>query len=387
MFDYALKNIARRWVRSLLTILGIAVMLTLIIVITGIVNSQKRTVHAHASASAGKINVQPRLSGTTYPADGIDLAEDMASDVLERVNEWIQPHLSAQVLYFSLRSPLYPNQPPEIILTGITPGKEEAFTGSIANDIQPTAGVETFLGVNIPHPVILGAHASEVYARESGAPLTPGNTLTLLDQEFTVIGILDKSGDIVVNNAVIIPLSEAQSLLDKQGFVSSVILTQARLNADQKIAATIQEYYPRLNIVDNSTIRKNMQAGIRLFEAMVNAISMVVLVATTLLIVTVMLITVKERTREIGVLRAMGVSTMTVSISVLWEIFLLSATGSLLGGVLSGLILRFALMENLFNLVHILSYLPLAILLTLVSGVMPAVQISRVQPVISLQYE
>jgi putative ABC transport system permease protein len=387
MFDYALKNITRRWIRSLLTILGIAVMLTLIIVITGIVNSQKRTVHAHASASAGKINVQPRLSGTTYPADGIDLAEELASEVLEQVNEWIQPHLSAQVLYFPLRSPLYPNQPPEIILTGITPGKEEAFTGSIANDIRPTAGVETFLGLEVPHPAILGEHAAEVYAKESDEPLTPGNHLTILDQEFTIVGVLDKSGDIVVNNAVIVPLSEAQSLLDKQGFVSSVILTQTRVGADQEIAATIQGVFPHLNIVDNSTIRKNMKVAIRLFEAMVNAISVVVIVAITLLIVTVMLMTVKERTREIGVLRAMGVSTTAVSVSVLWEIFLLSATGCLLGGVISGLILRFALMENLFSLGHILSYLPLAILLTLVSGVVPAIQISRVQPVIALQYE
>jgi hypothetical protein len=74
MFDYALKNITKRWIRSLLTILGVTVMLTLVIVITGIVSYQTRTMHAHASAGAGKINVQPLLAGESYPAEGIDMS-------------------------------------------------------------------------------------------------------------------------------------------------------------------------------------------------------------------------------------------------------------------------------------------------------------------------
>jgi putative ABC transport system permease protein len=102
---------------------------------------------------------------------------------------------------------------------------------------------------------------------------------------------------------------------------------------------------------------------------------------------TVMLITVKERTREIGVLRALGASTGLIIRCVFWEIFLLSTTGSVGGAVAAGFVLRFALAENLFNLAHILKYLPLAVVLTLLSGVLPALSISRVMPVESLRYE
>ena len=49
--------------------------------------------------------------------------------------------------------------------------------------------------------------------------------------------------------------------------------------------------------------------------------------------------------------------------------------------------LRFGLLENLFDLGHILKHMPLAIVLTLVSGVLPAFQISRILPVESLSYE
>ena len=128
MFDYAIKNITKRWIRSLLTIVGVTVMLTLVIVITGIVSYQTRTMHAHASAGAGKINVQPLLAGESYPAEGIDLSDEKARAVLAATSDYIQPQLSTKVLYFVLEPPPYPNQPPEVILTGVERGKEESFT-------------------------------------------------------------------------------------------------------------------------------------------------------------------------------------------------------------------------------------------------------------------
>jgi putative ABC transport system permease protein len=343
--------------------------------------------HEHASAGAGKINVQPILAGTTYPAEGIDLAEDVAEDMFSLIADNIQQPLSSKVLYFTLAPSLYPSQPPEAILVGLESGKEEAFTGSVANDVRPMAGVERFAEAETTRPVILGMHAAEYYAEEMARKLEPGDSLTVLDQGFTIIGILDRSADMVVNNSVIVPLDIAQDLLGKQGFVSSVILTQARVGADAEIVASIQSHYPKMNVVDNSTTRRNLEEGIRLFENLVNVISTVVVISATILIMTVMLITVKERTREIGVLRAIGASTGTIILSIFWEIFSLSAVGSVLGGVASASVLRFGLMENLFDLGHILKHMPLAIVITLISGILPAFQISRILPVESLRYE
>src|SRR5512137_209899 len=93
MFEYALKNILRRWTRSLLTIGGVAVMMTLIIVITGIVDYQIRTMNAHAAAGSGKIDVQPLLAGTSYPAEGVDLSEADAAALLAQTRDYIQEAL------------------------------------------------------------------------------------------------------------------------------------------------------------------------------------------------------------------------------------------------------------------------------------------------------
>ena len=387
MLDYAFKNILRRWTRSLLTIGGVMVMMTLVIVITGIVNYEVRTMNAHAAAGSGKINVQPILAGTTYPAAGVDMPESEADAILEKTGPYLQEVLSAKVLYFAVKPPLYPNQPPELILTGIEPGREEAFTGSVARNVNPIAGVEFFADAQADHPAILGQHAAQVYEAETGTQVRVGEGITILDRKFIVIGILDRSADLVVNNAVIVRLDQAQALLDKPGFVSSVILIDKTINSDQDILKVLGQDFPRLNVVTDDTVRKNARAGIKLFETMVRAISTVVVLCAALLLMTVMLITVKERTKEIGVLRALGASKVMVIGSVVWEIFLLSLTGSLLGCIVSGFLLAFGLQENLFNLGHILAYLPLAIVLTLAAGLLPAINISRILPVEALRYE
>lgn len=312
---------------------------------------------------------------------------DTADHVLKEISTHIQPHLSTKVLYFIVEPSLYPNQPPEVILTGIEPGKEEAFTGSISQDVKPVAGVEFFSKADKRNPVIIAAHAAEVYGSKLGKSLRVGDQLEILGENFTVIGILNHSADMVVNNAVIIPLEIAQSTLDKQGFVSSVILTTADMNADEYILEIIQSQFPQLNVVTDDTIRQNAKAGIKVFEDMINTIAAVVILCASLLIMTVILITVKERTKEIGILRALGASNSLIIRSILWEIFFLSGISSLLAGTISGFVMAYALQENLFDLRHILAYMPLALVLTLVAGILPAINITRIQPVDSLRYE
>ncbi|MBN1370413.1 MAG: ABC transporter permease [Anaerolineaceae bacterium] len=387
MLDYALKNILRRCARSLLIVSGVAVMMTLIIVITGIVDYQIRTMNAHAAAGSGKINVQPFLAGSGYPAEGIDLTETQAEALLARASAYIQPVLSGKVLYFAIQAPLYPNQPPELILVGIEPGHEEAFTGSIARDVKPAAGSEFLAASQTAEPAVLGQHAAEVLTRQLGRAVQPGTQIPLLGQDFTVTGILERSADMVVNNAVIVPLEQAQALLEKPGFVSSAILTAANINADQDILRLVVEDFPRLTVVTDDTVRNNAREGIKVFEAMVNTISVVVVLCAALLIMTVTLITVKERTKEIGVLRALGASKGRVIGGLICEVFVLSLAGSLIGGAAAGFVLAFALQENLFSLGHIASYLPLAVGLTLLAGSAPAWNISRIMPAEALRYE
>jgi putative ABC transport system permease protein len=385
MFDYAIKNILRRWQRSTLTIAGLSVMIMLVIVITGIVNYQIRIMNEHASAVTGKVHVQSMLAGTDYPAQGVDLDESMADRILDREN--IQEQLSAKVVYYEIEPPLYPTNPPQVLLVGVEPGKEDAFTGSVAYAVPPVEGVKSFAGVDTAYPVILGEKTRAYYESTLGESLHEGDTLSIMDRDFIIVGILDTANDQVVNNALIVPLSSAQALLGKQGYVSSVILTSTMVKGKTNLIAGIEAQFPEINIVTDDIIQKNAQDGIQLFETMIKMISIVVIAGIIILMMVVMSLAIKERTKEIGVLRAIGTSTHTIILSIFIEIFIVSVAGSILGGVVSGIILRFAMMENIFDFAHILRCMPLSVVITAIAGILPAVKISRILPVTALAYE
>jgi putative ABC transport system permease protein len=385
MIDYALTNVIRRWPRSLLLIGSVALMMTLVITTTGIVNYQTRMMNSHAAAAGGKIFVQSRLAGEQFPPQSIDLSEEEADRILDR--EDIQPALSAKVLFWPLRPPQYPTDPPQVLLVGIEGGKEESFTGSVAFDVKPESGVEFFSQAENPSPVILGNRVAALYSGEAGHALQLGDTLTVMDSPLTIIGILQESANQSVNNALIVPLPLSQSMLGTPGRVSAAILTVERLDQKELILEDIHLQYPKLNTVTEDYIRRNAQAGLRVFENIIYMVGTVVLVGAAAMLAAVTMMTVRERTREIGVLRALGASAAAISLSVILEVLWLSVLGSLLGGMIAGLLLRFAMTSNLFDLIHILKFLPLAVVLTLLAGIIPVLQIVRVLPAESLRYE
>jgi putative ABC transport system permease protein len=385
MFDYALTNVIRRWPRSLLMIGSVALMMTLVITTTGIVDYQTRMMNNHAAAAGGKIFVQSRLAGDQFPPQSIDLPEEEADRILDRSR--IQPALSSKVLFWALRPPKYPTDPPQVLLVGIESGKEESFTGSVAFDVKPESGVEFFSQSTSSSPVILGNRVAGLLSQEAGHTLRPGETITVLDTPLTVIGTLQASANPSVNNALIVPLRLAQSILGTPDRVSTVILTVERLDQKDLILDEIHTDYPKLSTVTDDYIRRNAQAGLRVFESIIDMVGIVVLIGAAAMLAAITMMTVRERTREIGVLRALGASAAAISLSVILEILWLSLFGSLLGGVTAGLLLRFAMESNLFDLIHILKFLPLAVILTLLAGIVPVVQIVRVLPAESLRYE
>ncbi len=385
MIDYALKNILKRLPRSILLVCSIGLMFTLIIAITGITSYQIRTVQEHASASAGKIHVQTRFSGTQYPASVIDIPESTVKNILSCKN--LQTALSAGILYFAVEPPLYPSEPPELLLVGIEPGKEQAFTGSIANDIDTISGVEFFSEVQADNPIILGKKLWQYFNRKEKKQISIGNRINLLGTDWHVIGILEKSNDKVVNNAAIVPLANAQKVLGKQGFVSSILITPRKVGQEESIFTIIKKQDQQLIIITDELLRKNIIGGIQMFEALVNSITYVVLVSSILLLMTVMFISVIQRTKEIGVLRAIGANNFRIIFSLLWEIFIICFAGTLVGSACAGFILRFCMMENLFSIDHIISFFPLTFIITLISSIVPVVRILKIQPIESLHYE
>lgn len=386
MIDYSLKNIQKRSLRSTLTILGIAVLITLVIVITGIVNFQKKTMHEHASAGgAGRLIVQSKMSGNNYPAKFIDFDENTGKQIVGLEN--IQHAISGNILFYELMPPLFPNNPPELLFAGVERGKEQCFTGNIVNLTRAQNGKSSFIGETTGRPVILGNKAKEYFEKQQGTLINVGSAIAIESKQYNVIGILCKSSDIIVNNSVIIPLDLLQKEINKCNQVSSVIVYLTDLKAKESVLSKIKVLCENTSILSTDSLLQNANEGIKLFEKLINGISSIVVLAAILLILTVMMVTINERTKEIGILRAIGTSKAKVIQIIIVEIFILSLAGSLLGCLFSGFILKYGLMEDLFDLLHILSFIPLCVLITLIAGIAPVLRVTKISPLESLRYE
>lgn len=366
-------------------IIGIAVLITLVIVITGIVTYQKHTMNAHASAGGpGRIIIQSFTAGNSYPALTIDLQEEFADKI--RVIDGIQQSISSKILFFELAPPPYPNNPPELLLTGICPGFEKSFVGSIVNETKSIVGTET-LNHDNKMEAVLGFKAWEYLQKTGNLEIGPGDSIQILNHSFVVKGILEKSNDQVVNNAVMIHLTIAQNILDKNGSVSSVILYAGRVDKKDAIIDEIKGIHDKITVITSETIARNASKGIKLFEQLINGITIVIIISSIILISSIMSITIKERTSELGVLRAIGASKKFIIGSVFIEIFLVSLAGCILGSVISSFVLTYGLVENIFDIHLIYKALPICLLLSILSSIIPVYRITLIQPIDSLRYE
>jgi hypothetical protein len=366
MFAYVVLNLVRRWPRNLCAVAGIAALFSLVTVITGIVDYQIKVMNEHAAASTGKIQVQSMTAGQQYPSVSIDFLETDADRLVSGSD--LQGELSSKILYFPLLPPLYPIEPPQLLLVGMPPGRERAFTGSVAKETRSVEGEGVFDPAYPDGQAILGNKARGLLSAAAGKDIRAGSVVEILGTPMTVRGILEESPDKVVDASVIVPLVLAQDLLDKPGFVSAVILVPSSVGLQDKVIRDVARDHPKLSIVTDRTIARNATEGIKLFAGMIQCIDTVLLVGATLLLLTLMVMGFQQRVPEIGVQKALGIGNRTILATVFLESLALSCAGAVSGGVIAALVLRFALPENLMDAGRVILFLPLGVVMSLAAS-------------------
>jgi len=171
-----------------------------------------------------------------------------------------------------------------------------------------------------------------------------GDTVTILDQEFTVIGIHGSTGVSDVTT-LYMNLSDAQSLTNNTGYITGLYVFANDSSTVNNIASAISSLHPELTVstaqqrLDQlqslqsgySTALDNAEASVSQTQATATQEIIVVVAATSLIVLFVMLYTVRERTKEIGTLKAIGFSNLTVMSQFMLEGVLISLIAALVG--------------------------------------------------------
>ncbi len=372
MFNFIFKNLFRRKTRTLLTVLGIAVGVSMIVAL-GAIGEGMRSGYAAMFGGSGAHLTLMQADSYDITMSGVDeqaVADIAAVPGVKEATGMIVGNISAPgAAYF--------------FVFGYDP-KGFAFERFRVDEGQAVGQARRSAGS--VREIMLGKQAAEVMK------MKVGDLIRLTGGTFKVVGIYS-SGDGFEDAASIVSLSDAQQLLQKQRQVGAV---QVQVKDPRQIAAIraqLEKQFTRLSVTQSGEVADQAQM-VQAIQVFAVIIALLALVVGGVGMTNTVMMSMFERTREIGTLRAIGWRRRRVMLMIFGESLLLGLIGGVIGCMLgAGMVallgansavgyLQGTVTTNLIALGLIT-----AIALGAIGGFYPAWRASRMLPIEALQYQ
>ena len=247
-------------------------------------------------------------------------------------------------------------------------------------------------------------------ATELGMDKNPvGEVIRIQNVPFVIVGVAKERGDTAMgsqDDMVMIPITTLKKRFQGSPFPNSVSMIALKLFQDADNSVVIDQVSALLRdrhrlkdgdeddfmIMDMRQIMETMTTVTGYLKLLLIAIAAVSLLVGAIGIMNMMLVSVAERTREIGIRKAIGARERHIITQFLAESIMISFIGSMIGLVLGvGLaqgVGRFILGYNVpFSLWPVALSITVAVVVGLASGVVPAIKAAKLNPIDSLRYE
>jgi putative ABC transport system permease protein len=225
-----------------------------------------------------------------------------------------------------------------------------------------------------------------------------GQWLRINDRRFRVIGILASKGQSIgtdFDEIVIIPVAAAQALFNTSSLFRVVVETKSQQDmvkaADdiRRIIMARHEGEYDVTLITQDSVVRTFDKILTALTLTVTSIAGISLAVAGVLVMNVMLVSVTQRTAEIGLLKALGATKSQIHSLFLMEALMLSLAGAMLGVALGRMgltALQAAYPEFPFQLPlwAVFAALGVALFTGLVFGVLPARKAARLDPVVAL---
>jgi macrolide transport system ATP-binding/permease protein len=244
-------------------------------------------------------------------------------------------------------------------------------------------------------------------ARELFADANPlGETIKINLVNFKVIGILPEKGADSFHDrddTIIIPITTAMYRVFGKDYIDSIFVEAKSPDlvepAQEEISKliikqhhlTTKDELDSFQIRNMSDIKKTLEATTKTMSLLLGAIAAISLIVGGIGIMNIMLVSVTERTREIGLRKAIGASNKDIMVQFLIEAILMTFLGGIAGILLGSgsaiLITVFAGWSVKISFFSIMLATVFSLIVGIVFGLWPAQKASRLDPIEALRYE
>lgn len=374
--DISLLSLRRRKARAAFVLAGLTIGVATVVALTTLFRSVSHGILQKMEKYGANVLIVPKTENLSLTYAGLDLGgvsfqtQEIREDDLRKIRGIPNAKNLAAV--------------GPVVLGAVEAGGKKALLAGV--DFEATRVLKPWWRVRGRQPtageVLLGSGTSRVLGAAEGERIRLG------EREFPVSGVLEETGS--QDDALIIThLATAQSVLGKAGSLSMVEV--AAHCADCPIDELMTEISKALPTARVTAIRQVVEgrlATMRQFEGFLYGVSAVVLGVGCLVVLVTMMGSVRERTSEIGVFRAIGFRRSDIMTVVLGEAALISLFAGAfgyLGGVGATKVLLPLFAEGQGAAVALDLKLPLlalalSVALGLLSSLYPAVQAARLDP-------
>lgn len=198
--------------------------------------------------------------------------------------------------------------------------------------------VGTFLGGNLRNPVVVGDDLAERLGLEMHSKMVlnfqdvNGN---ITAGAFRIGGIFDTISDRFDDGNVYLPAGTLNRLLGREGLVHRIRLDLQDFTRADLIADTLSTRFPELKVASWSEISPELSYVFDMTDISLYVVMVIIILALIFSIVNTMLMAILERTRELGMLMAIGMNRMKLFFMILSETFFLTMVGAPAGFLLS----------------------------------------------------